>query len=76
MRELNKASYFNQLIGKFLGVGIVNTIVEYAIYAVLIIFGLPYLAALFIATVMGVIFNYFSIGRLVFKSRGGELLSI
>jgi putative flippase GtrA len=30
-----------------------------------------YLVALLMATIMGVIFNYFSIGRLVFKSRGG-----
>lgn len=33
--------------------------------------GLPYLIALFMATVIGVIFNYFSFGRMVFKASGG-----
>lgn len=56
-------------IVKFLYVGIVNTIVGYSIYAILVLLEVPYLASLFIATVVGVIFNYFSIGRLVFKSR-------
>lgn len=62
---------FSQTIAKFLGVGLLNTVVGYAIYALLILLNLPYLAALLIATVAGVTFNYFSIGRLVFKSKGG-----
>lgn len=61
----------SQTIAKFLGVGVLNTVVGYAIYAVLILLNVPYLAALLIATVAGVTFNYFSIGRLVFKSKGG-----
>ncbi len=60
-----------QHIVKFIGVGLINTVVGYAIYVTLIIFNVPYLAALLTATVAGVTFNYFSIGRLVFKSRGG-----
>lgn len=68
---LIKTSYFSQTIAKFLGVGLLNTVVGYAIYAFLILLHLPYLAALLIATVAGVTFNYFSIGRLVFKSKGG-----
>lgn len=61
----------SQTIAKFLGVGLINTVVGYAIYAILILLNVPYLAALLMATVAGVTFNYFSIGRLVFKSRGG-----
>lgn len=68
---LGKLSFFNQAIAKFLGVGLLNTVVGYAIYALLILLNVPYLAALLIATVAGVTFNYFTIGRLVFKSRGG-----
>jgi putative flippase GtrA len=56
---------------KFLGVGVLNTLVGYSIYAVLVLIGLPYLLALFMATVAGVIFNYFSFGRMVFKADGG-----
>lgn len=56
---------------KFLGVGLLNTLVGYSIYALLIACKLPYLTALFLATILGVIFNYFSVGRLVFSSEGG-----
>ena len=59
---------------KFLGVGLLNTLFGYSIYAVFVFIGLPYLIALFLATVAGVIFNYFSIGRIVFKARGGWLV--
>jgi len=37
----------------------------------LVFVGMPYLVALLISTIVGVIFNYFSIGRLVFKAAGG-----
>ena len=56
---------------RFLGVGVLNTLFGYGIYAGLVYIGLPYLVALFIATIAGVIFNYFSFGRLVFKARDG-----
>jgi len=60
-----------KLIARFIGVGLINTVVGYGIYGILILLNVPYLVALLMATIMGVIFNYFSIGRLVFKSRGG-----
>ena len=60
-----------KLLARFIGVGLLNTVVGYAIYGVLILLNIPYLVALLMATIMGVIFNYFSIGRLVFKSRSG-----
>jgi putative flippase GtrA len=63
---------FSKTIAKFIGVGLLNTIVGYAVYAALILLNAPYLTALLIATVAGVTFNYFSIGRLVFNSRGGR----
>jgi putative flippase GtrA len=56
---------------KFLGVGLLNTLFGYGIFAALVFIGLPYLIALLLATIVGVIFNYFSIGRIVFKVRGG-----
>lgn len=61
----------NQRIAKFLIVGVLNTLFGYGIYAALVFIDLPYLVALFMATIAGVIFNYFSIGRMVFKARGG-----
>jgi len=67
----NKTGFFSQALTKFLGVGLLNTIVGYAIYALLILLNVQYLAALLIATIAGVTFNYFSIGKMVFKSKGG-----
>jgi len=61
----------NKRITKFLGVGVLNTLFGYGIYAGLVFVGIPLLAALFAATVLGVIFNYFSFGRMVFKAKGG-----
>lgn len=56
---------------KFLSVGVLNTVFGYAVYAILIFVNVPYLTALFVATVAGVIFNYFSFGRMVFHGHGG-----
>lgn len=61
----------NQRIIKFLGVGVLNTLFGYSIYAGLVFIKMPYLVALLIATIAGIIFNYFSFGRMVFKVRGG-----
>lgn len=63
--------FFNPKIVKFLGTGLLNTIFGYSIYAALIFFEIPYLAALFAATIAGVIFNFFSFGRLVFNGENG-----
>jgi putative flippase GtrA len=57
---------------KFLIVGVLNTLVGYAIYVALLVLGFPYLAALLVATVSGVAFNYFSTSRLVFKTKGAK----
>ena len=65
-----------KLIARFIAVGLLNTVVGYTIYGILILLNVPYLAALFVATIAGVIFNYFSIGRLVFKSRGGRVVFV
>lgn len=58
-------------IVKFLGTGILNTVFGYAIYAALLFINVPYLIALFVATVVGLVFNYFSFGRMVFHGHSG-----
>lgn len=63
-----------QKMARFVGVGLINTLVGYGIYAALVALRVPYLIALLIATIAGVTFNYFSIGRLVFKSTGGLII--
>ena len=67
-------SLFDRRILKFLGTGVLNTIFGYAIYALLIFVTVPPLFALLTATVVGVVFNYFSFGRLVFQGHGGRLV--
>ena len=56
---------------KFLGTGVLNTVFAYTVYAALLYIGVPYLIALFVSTVAGVIFNYFSYGRIVFHGHSG-----
>lgn len=70
----HKDRYLNQKLVKFIGVGLINTLVGYSIYAILIAANISYFLALFVATITGVTFNYFSIGRLVFKSSGGLVI--
>lgn len=52
---------------RFLAVGGLNTVFGYSLFAVLTYADMPYPAAIGLATVGGVIFNFQSIGRLVFN---------
>lgn len=60
---------FVQLL-KFLVIGVLNTLLGYAVYALLVLTGLPEQAALGIAYVIGVTWNYFTHARLVFGTKG------
>ena len=54
---------------KFLAVGALNTLFGYGVFSTLIVLGMNAGLSLFIATLSGVLFNFFSTGRLVFASR-------
>jgi putative flippase GtrA len=54
---------------RFLAVGGLNALVGYAIFAALILLGLPSPAAVVLGTVLGVLFNFLSTGTLVFRDR-------
>lgn len=54
-------------IFKFLLIGSINTLFGYSIYALLILNNFDYKIAISISTILGVIFNYISTGRFVFK---------
>jgi GtrA-like protein. len=49
-------------------VGAVNTLFSYLVYAALILIGAHYTLATLISTILGVIFNFFTTGRIVFRS--------
>ena len=59
---------------RFLLVGVLNTAFSYLLYASLILIGLKYLLAFSISYVAGVLFNFQTIGRLVFKNKSNKLL--
>jgi putative flippase GtrA len=59
---------------RFLIAGAVNTAFGYAVYALLVLAGLPAQAALLLAFVIGVAFNYFTTARFVFATRGFDRL--
>ncbi|MDO8654254.1 MAG: GtrA family protein [Undibacterium sp.] len=56
---------------KFVLVGVLNTIFGYSVYAALLFIKFPYLIALLVATIAGVVFNYFSFGRIAFNGHKG-----
>ena len=51
---------------RFLVIGAVNTAFSYVIYALLVLIGLHYSLATLISTILGIIFNFFTTGRIVF----------
>ncbi len=53
---------------RFLIVGLVNTGVGYSLYAVAIFLGLAIPAAVAVAMILGVLFNYVTTGTFVFQS--------
>jgi len=54
---------------RFIAVGILNTIFGYSVYALLIFLSVDYKVSIFIATMVGAVFNFFSIGQIVFYNK-------
>jgi putative flippase GtrA len=55
---------------RFLLVGGLNTVFGYGLFALFTWMGMPYPVAIALATVLGVLFNYQTTGRLVFDGPG------
>lgn len=64
----------DQRLLRFVAVGVLNTAFGYLTYASLLWIGFNYAAASAIGTIIGVLFNFKSIGRLVFGSTNNGLL--
>jgi putative flippase GtrA len=60
---------------KYLLIGGVNTAFGYSVFAILLFFGLHYSLAVLVGTILGVLFNFQSYGRLVFQDYSWNLLS-
>ncbi len=68
-----RSAAMHQLV-KFSAVGVLNTLVGYAVFAALLWITASPLGSLAGATVLGMLFNFKSIGRLVFQNRDSRLL--
>ena len=61
-------------IFNFILVGILNTIFGYTLYALFIYLGFDYILSVFFATILGVLFNFKTIGNFVFNSKNNNTL--
>ena|SRR5471032_1820254 len=59
---------------RFLFTGVLNTLVGYVIFAILIWLGAPLVGALVAANVAGVLLNFQTIGRIVFRRAEWRLI--
>ncbi len=59
---------------RFLFVGGINTLFGYGMFALFIFLGLHYAAATAVATVIAVLFNFFTTGTIVFKNADPRLI--
>jgi putative flippase GtrA len=73
--ELLLKSLKNKLFIFFIVSGI-NTVFGYGLFALLFFFGLAYPLALLFSTIAGILFNFKTIGNLVFKNYNNQLVFI
>lgn len=63
----------NQFV-RFVLVGGINTLFGVGMYCLAIFIGLPYFIATLVSNVLGVLFNFFTTGRLVFRNSDPRLI--
>jgi len=61
------------LFVKFILVGLVNAVFGYGVYLLCLFSGFNFAAAALISTLLGIVFNFFTTGRLVFESKKNSL---
>jgi len=59
---------------RFLLIGVINTIVGYSLFAFFLYIGFHYTIATLFSTILGVLFNFKSIGIFVFESHDNKLI--
>ncbi|OGI00793.1 MAG: polysaccharide biosynthesis protein GtrA [Candidatus Melainabacteria bacterium GWF2_32_7] len=59
---------------KFLFIGALNTFFGYSMYALFLLLGFHYSAAVLFATILGVLFNFKTVGKLVFRNSNNTLI--
>jgi putative flippase GtrA len=71
--DLTKNIFGNKIVRFFLVSGL-NTAFGYGLFAFLVYFGLHYIIAGFVATILGILFNFKTIGLLVFGNKKNGLI--
>tara|TARA_B100000768_G_C11248817_1_gene363077 strand:+ start:153 stop:554 length:402 start_codon:yes stop_codon:yes gene_type:complete len=74
IKFVKKALNENQTFIKFIFIGIINTIFGYGIYLLFLLIGFNFVIAALLSTILGIIFNFFTTGRFVFKSTNNYLI--
>ncbi|WP_363163473.1 GtrA family protein [uncultured Bacteroides sp.] len=69
-----KFFFFSKTFVRFLLVGLLNTAFGLGIYCFFIYIELSYKLAVLLSTVLGVLFNFKTIGTLVFKNKNNRLI--
>ncbi|MFD0716748.1 GtrA family protein [Paenibacillus sp. GCM10027626] len=64
---------FDRQFIRFLFVGGLNTIFGYAVFSLFLYFNFHYTIASLLSTLLGILFNFKTIGRLVFENKNNRL---
>ncbi|ADV47280.1 GtrA family protein [Nitratifractor salsuginis] len=65
---------FDKQFHRFIAVGVLNTAVGYGLFAFFIFLGLHYALASLLATILGILFNFHTIGKIVFGCHDYRLM--
>lgn len=69
-----KSFFLNWVFVRFLLVGVLNTAFGVGLYCLFIYWGMSYYNAVLLSTVLGVLFNFKTIGTFVFKNKRNRLI--
>ena len=59
---------------RFLFVGGINTLFGYLVYSAFILLNVHYALASFMSTIIGIVFNFFTTGNIVFRNKNPKLI--
>ncbi|MEI8327614.1 MAG: GtrA family protein [Candidatus Taylorbacteria bacterium] len=59
---------------RFIVIGVINTVFGYAIFATFLFLGFSYILAITFGTIIAILFNFKTIGVVVFKSHNNDLI--
>lgn len=74
VRFISRLTGLPEQFVRFLLVGVLNTLVGYGLYTFFVWVGCNYIWAPFFSTVLGILFNFKTIGVIVFQSHNNRLI--